>query len=99
MAQIFVTAAQLKAKADELTSLNTSFKTNVSELEAYEQNLSGMWEGQAKDVFHQAFNNDKIQMTNFSTLVEKYVATLLTIAAKYEQAEAQNTETAATRSY
>lgn len=99
MALIRVTAAQLKAKAEELTSLNSSFKTNVSELEACEQNLVSMWDGQTKDAFHQAFNNDKIQMTNFSTLIEKYVATLMTIAAKYEQAENINTETASTRTY
>lgn len=99
MALIRVTAAQLKAKAEELTGLNTNFKSNVSDLEACEQNLVSMWDGQAKDAFHQAFNNDKIQMTNFSTLIEKYVNTLLVIAAKYEQAEAANTETASTRTY
>lgn len=99
MALIRVTAAQLRAKAEELTGLNNNFKTNVSDLEACEQNLAGMWEGQAKDAFHQAFNSDKVQMTNFSTLIEKYVSTLLTIAAKYEQAESVNTETASTRNY
>lgn len=99
MALMRVTAAQLKAKAEELTNLNNSLKTNVSELESCEQNLASMWEGQAKDAFHQAFSNDKIQMTNFSTLIEKYVYTLLTIAAKYEQAENINVETASTRKY
>ncbi len=99
MALIRVTAAQLKAKADELTGLNTNLKSNVSELESCEQNLVSMWDGQAKDAFHQAFHNDKIQMTNFSTLIEKYVNTLLAIAAKYQQAESINTETAATRTY
>lgn len=93
------TPAQLRAKAEELSSLNNSFKTNVSELEAEEQNLMGMWEGQAKEAFHQAFSSDKIQMTNFSTLIEKYVASLITIAAKYEEAERINTETATARKY
>lgn len=93
------TPAQLRAKAEELSSLNNSFKMNVSELEAEEQNLMGMWEGQAKEAFHQAFSSDKIQMTNFSTLIEKYVASLLTIAAKYEEAERINTETATARKY
>ena len=92
MALISVTAAQLKAKADELTNLNSSFKSNV-------QDLAGMWEGQAKEAFHTAFNNDKVQMTNFSTLIEKYVNTLITIAAKYEQAESVNADTASTRNY
>lgn len=99
MALISVTAAQLKAKADELTNLNGSFKSNVQDLEATEQNLAGMWEGQAKEAFHNAFNNDKVQMTNFSTLIEKYVNTLITIASKYEQAESINTDTASSRNY
>lgn len=99
MAMMRVTAAQLRAKAEELANLNNTLKTNVSELEGCEQNLTTMWEGQAKDAFHQAFSNDKIQMTNFSTLIEKYVYTLQNIAAKYEQAESINTETAATRKY
>ena len=33
MALMRVTAAQLKAKAEELTNLNNSLKTNVSELD------------------------------------------------------------------
>ena len=94
MASFITTPAQLRAKAEELSSLNNSFKTNVSELEAEEQNLMGMWEGQAKEAFHQAFSSDKIQMTNFSTLIERYVASLLTMAAKDEEAEGVNRETA-----
>lgn len=99
MAMFRVATAQLKAKAEELTGLNNNLKTNISELESCEQNLSGMWEGQAKDAFHQAFHNDKVQMTNFTTLIEKYVYTLLNSIAKYEQAENLNTETASTRNY
>lgn len=99
MSLIRVSVTTLKSQAEELTNLNTSLKTNVSELETTEQNLVSMWDGEAKDAFHTAFSKDKIQMTNFSTLIEKYVATLLTIAAKYEQAEATNLSTASTRTY
>lgn len=99
MGLIRVTATELKSKAETLTTLNNTLKTNVSELEATEQNLNSMWEGEAKDAFHQAFHNDKVQMNNFSMLIEKYVASLLTIAAKYEQAENVNVGTATTRNY
>lgn len=97
MALIRVTAEQLKAKADELTELNNSLKNNVSELEACEQNLLTMWDGEAKDAFHREFNNDRIQMSNFSTLIEKYVYTLLQITQKYIEAERMNVDTANTR--
>lgn len=99
MGLIRVTSAELKSKAESLTALNSTFKTNVSELETAEQNLNSMWEGEARDAFHQAFNNDKVQMNNFSMLIEKYVAALLNIAAKYEQAENVNVGTASTRNY
>lgn len=99
MSAFSITASQVKAKAEELTSLNTNFKSSVSNLEADEQTLMGMWDGDAKEAFHSAFNKDKTQMTNFSTLIEKYVASLQTIVAKYEQAESQNVETATQRSY
>lgn len=99
MGLIRVTSAELKNRAQELTALNNTLKTNVSELEATEQNLASMWEGEAKSAFHQAFNSDKVQMANFSLWIEKYVSSLLAIAAKYEQAENVNVSTAATRTY
>lgn len=99
MALIRVAAAQLRAGAEELAGLNNSLKNQVKELEACEQNLCTMWEGQTKEAFHKAFCSDRIQMDNFRVLIERYVETLLAIASKYEQAEAKNTETASTRNY
>lgn len=99
MGVIRVSANELRAKAEELQGLNANYKTNTSDLEASEQNLMTMWDGDAKEAFHQAFMRDKVQMDNFSMLIEKYVATLQTIAAKYEQAENTNINTANTRTY
>ena len=99
MALIQVTAAELKSKANELRSLNGQFKSQVGNLESQEASLASMWEGEAKTAFHTAFNNDKVQMDNFYDLIEKYCQALETIAEKYQQAEAQNTETASTRKY
>lgn len=99
MALIRVSAAELKAKAGNLRDLNGQFKTQVGNLESQEQNLVGMWEGEARDAFHNAFNNDKTQMDNFYNLIEQYCAALEEIAAKYEEAEARNLSTASTRTY
>lgn len=99
MGVIRVSASELRAKAEELQGFNANYKTNTSDLEASEQNLMTMWDGDAKEAFHQAFMRDKVQMDNFSMLIEKYVATLQTIAAKYEQAENTNINTANTRTY
>lgn len=99
MAIIRVTAAQLKNGAEELRNLNQQFKAAVSDLESTEGSLNSMWEGDARNAFHQAFTSDKTQMDNFFNAIEVYAQRLEAAAAKYEQAEAQNTEIATTRTY
>ena len=99
MAQIKVTSSQLKAKADALRATNARFKARVSSLEATEARLNGMWDGDANDAFHNAFTRDKIQMNNFFNAIQQYANVLDSIAAKYDQAEATNTNTATTRTY
>lgn len=99
MAEILVTAAQVKAKAEELRTMNEQFKSMVSELESQEMDLNSMWEGQANDAFHNAFMRDKSQMENFHSVMTMYISTLEQIAAEYEKAEAQNTMIGNTRSY
>lgn len=99
MAGFTVTFQQLKTQAENLNQLNESFHSNVNELESMEVQLTGMWEGAAKDAFHNAFNNDKIQMDNFHNAITAYVQRLLEIAAKYLEAENINVETAMTRKY
>lgn len=99
MAMIRVTAAQLKAQAENLRTTNANFKAQVTNLENQELSLKNMWEGEANDAFHSAFSRDKIQMDNFFNAIQQYITVLENIAAKYEQAEAQNTSTATTRKY
>jgi len=99
MAEFQVTAAQLQSKAEELSQYNASFKQKVDSLEETEVALMGMWDGEAKDTFHAAFNRDKVNMQNFYNAIAQYVSALQQIAAKYSQAEAQNTQTASQRSY
>lgn len=99
MAEILVTAAQVRAAAEEIRSLNGQFKSRVSDLENSEVNLSTMWEGEANRAFRQAFAKDKGQMNNFSSLIEQYCVALENIAAQYEKAEQMNTSTGTTRTY
>jgi len=99
MAEIKVTASQLNSKAEELEGLNNQFKSTVGALEETENVLAGMWEGEAKDAFHTAFNNDKTQMNNYFNAIAQYVNVMRQIAAKYAQAEAVNVSTASERKY
>ena len=99
MAEIRVSASELKAKAATLRDYNGKFKAQVGNLESQEGNLVGMWEGEARNAFDKAFKTDKMQFDNFYNLIEEYAATLELIAAKYAQAEAQNVSIASQRTY
>ncbi len=99
MSAFEVTPAQLKSTADQLEQLNSDFKSAVSDLESTEQQLSKLWEGLAKQTFQQAFQRDKSNMDAFYANITKYVGALRAMAAKYEQIEAANTQTASARSY
>lgn len=97
MAEFQVTASTLKQKAEELSTLNNNFAKKVEELMASEKSLSGMWEGQAKETFENAFNTDAGKMNQFKAAVDEYYSRLLTIVSQYEQAESKNVSVGTTR--
>lgn len=97
MSQFQVTASELTRQAETLTQLNQNLQSQITVLENTEASLITMWEGEAKNAFHNAFQSDKAKMQNFKTAIDQYVAALQNIAAKYAQAEATNVSTASTR--
>ena len=97
MAEFQVTASTLKQKAEELSTLNNNFAKKVEELMASEKSLSGMWEGQAKEAFENAFTTDAGKMNQFKAAVDEYYSRLLTIVSQYEQAESKNVSVGTTR--
>lgn len=99
MAEFMVTSATLNSKAAELESFNNELKAQVDKLATSEEALSGMWEGEAREAFRKAFNDDKVQMLEFYNAIVTYVNALREIAKKYDQAEATNVSTAKTRNY
>ena len=99
MSDFRVSINDLKTKVDSLRQLNAQFKSKIGELSSTESSLNGMWEGQARTIFHQAFESDKVQMDNFFNAVEVYAQRLEAIAARYIQAENTNIEIANERTY
>ncbi len=99
MGLIQVTSSLLRKQAEQLRGLNTNLQTQVTNLEGAEQSLKTMWEGQANSAFHTAFVKDKGQMDSFQSAINQYIAALLVIAQKYEQAESKNMNIAAARTY
>lgn len=99
MGYIEVTSTEVRQRASALQELNGQFRNRATELETKEQSLCGMWEGEAKTVFHREFMKDRQQMNAFSQLIEQYVQVMMDIAAKYEEAERRASELASSRRY
>lgn len=99
MAFFQVTSSELRNRAGRISDLNSQFKAKAAQLSEQETALCSMWEGQAKDTFHQAFLRDRQQMDAFGQLISQYVQALLEIASRYEQAENRNREIASARNY
>ena len=76
MAQYEVTSAQLTNVKNELNSYNEQFIQRVSDLEAKQQELKSMWQGDANNTFDAAFNSDKDQWKKFATLMQQYIEAL-----------------------
>ena len=99
MSEITTMVSTLKAKADELRELNEVFKGQREELMSTHEALNGMWEGEAKAAFDQAFKRDMIQFQNFYNAINGYVEALEDIANNYSMMEARNIELARERCY
>ncbi|WP_031547564.1 WXG100 family type VII secretion target [Oribacterium sp. FC2011] len=97
MSMFRVNTSTLKSQAEQLRTLNESFKTQVENLNDKENALSGMWEGEARNAFHNAFQQDKSQFDVFYQGINTFISTLETDAGEYDKAEAQNLSTAQTR--
>lgn len=99
MAEIKVISGELRAKAAELRQTNSQFKKAVEDMTSSEQQLMGMWDGEAKDTFHQAYNSDVQQMNTFYQAIEQYCQTLEQAATQYENTEKKNQNIASSRTY
>ena len=91
MAEIKVTPQQLKEKANDLESYNRKFRSEVEKMVGYEEQLAGMWEGEAQKAFRKAFNDDRLKMEQFALNIDTYVLALREDAQR--SATAENTAT------
>lgn len=97
MALLQVSSKDLKAAAEEIRQLNSSFKNQVEALVAQQQRLNGQWEGEAHDMFNNAFNTDKSKWDMFYAQIEEYVIALENMAIEYSNKEAANVAIASER--
>lgn len=96
MAEIKVTTSEVRNRANELRQLNSQLKGKVENLSSREGRLAGMWEGDAKTAFHNAYMKDKAMFDQFSQLIDQYATALDQIAQEYDAKEQQNVSIAGT---
>ena len=97
MATFQVTAQFLREQADALRNQNTKLESEIQELRAQESAMSSYYEGEARQKFQAAVQQDLQKMEQFKNTITEYAATLDIAAAKYEKAEAQAADIAGTR--
>lgn len=97
MAVFQVTSQTMRDKAQELRSQNNNLKSQIENLRSQENSLSGMWEGEAREAFRNAFTQDITKMQSFVDAIEQYATALVNAADEYDRAEARNVSTASTR--
>ena len=97
MSMFRVSPAELKSQADRLRDLNLKFREEVQKMNEREQALSKMWEGPARDEFHNAYQTDFEKFGVFYKGINDVVTRLVEAASDYSRAENTNVSTARTR--
>ena len=85
-----IDSRQLRAKKEELLSLNRRFSQEKESLCAKEAQLRSMWEGAANESFHAQFLRNAGQMDAFAETIDRYLVVMDSIAQRYDEAEQRN---------
>lgn len=87
----------LSMKIEELNVLAEQLRREILILEAIEDRLNGMWEGESRAIFHEAFVRDIYRMHHFHLAIYNYAERLQRIYIHYTTAELATSELARTR--
>ena len=89
-----VNPQELVKQAENLQQLNEKFRTEVQAMTEKEEALSGMWEGDARNAFHNAYVTDAEKFNNFYNGISLFVKALNDAAQKYAKSENDATQIA-----
>lgn len=82
-----VNPQELAKQAQALQELNERFKSEVQIMTEKEESLSSMWEGEARNAFHNAYATDVEKFQNFYNGIARFVQALADAAQEYAKAE------------
>ncbi|MCD8361606.1 MAG: WXG100 family type VII secretion target [Lachnospiraceae bacterium] len=99
MSMFRVTASEMQSTITKLQSKNQDFLTKVQELNKVQQELSGMWTGDANTAFNNSYTANSARWTEFYNEINQYIEALSSALNTYITAEEENRETASKQSY
>lgn len=94
-----VTPQQLVSTADALEELRARYREQISSLSDKQQELRGMWEGEANEAFNTSFGQGMESHRSFDNVLQQYTQTLRSAASMYAKAEQQAADVARTRTF
>lgn len=94
-----VNSNDLRNQCEQLISLNGRLRQEKETLASNEMALNSMWEGEAHESFHQAFQRDMGQVEAFIEVIDNYTKIMDQIASRYDNAEAKNFNISSNRTY
>jgi WXG100 family type VII secretion target len=80
----------LNSGVTELVTLNQQFTNVMKQLQESVATLSAQWEGEAKEKYNTAMNQDVEMMLKFSELMQRYIEALADISKNYSNTEQTN---------
>lgn len=92
MSDYLVNPADIARIMEELTADNETLAGRIEQLRQLQSELTGIWEGEAEQVFQSAMTNDISALESYHALVQQYCLALQEIATEYAETELDNLE-------
>ncbi len=91
MSEIYVqSSSSVQTVINELTRLNSEFRSKATEIDGEHSSLVSKWQGEASEEFQRNFRKEQPNFDSFASAIDEYVNGLRDILAHYETAENQN---------
>ena len=93
----FSVSNQLNQKMQKLQELRSQYESAIKQLQTKEEELNGMWEGDARGAFKKAFGQSYQTLVKFLEMIDQYILALAETIQEYARTEQANREIAARR--
>lgn len=91
MSEIYVASSSaMQELIDNLTNLNSNFRTKKDEIQNEQNTLTTKWEGDSSTTFQERYQKEAPAFEEFAATIDQYINALKEALAEYEATEAKN---------